>query len=85
AFGDYPGPFVVKPVSGRASLHVNVVPDVASLPDAIADVYRVNEDAVLIEQFLSGREFCIAVAGPITSIGGRLTRGSRPLTFAALE
>jgi D-alanine-D-alanine ligase len=85
AFGDYPGPFVVKPVSGRASLHVHVVPDVASLPDAIADVYRVNEDAVLIEQFLSGREFCIAVAGPIAALGGRLTRGTRPLTFAALE
>ncbi len=29
AFGDYPGPFVVKPVSGRASLHVHVVEDAA--------------------------------------------------------
>src|SRR5262249_33169717 len=29
AFGDYPGPFVVKPVSGRASLHVHVVPHVS--------------------------------------------------------
>jgi D-alanine-D-alanine ligase len=85
AFGDYPGPFVVKPVSGRASLHVHVVPDVAGLPDAIAEVYSVNEDAVLVEQFLSGREFCIAVAGPIAMMGGRLTRGTRPLTFAALE
>jgi D-alanine-D-alanine ligase len=27
AFGDYAGPFVVKPVSGRASLHVHVVED----------------------------------------------------------
>ena len=85
AFGDYAGPFVVKPVSGRASLHVHVVPDVAGLPDAIAAVYSVNEDAVLIEQFLSGREFCIAVAGPIAMLGGRLVRGTRPLTFAALE
>ena len=85
AFGDYAGPFVVKPVSGRASLHVHVVPDVAGLPDAIAEVYRVTEDAVLIEQFLSGREFCIAVAGPIVAPGGRLVRGARPLTFAALE
>ena len=85
AFGDYSGPFVVKPVSGRASLHVHVVPDVAGLPDAIAEIYGATEDAVLIEQFLSGREFCIAVAGPIVAPGGRLVRGARPLTFAALE
>jgi len=38
AFGDYHGPFVVKPVSGRASLHVHVVPDVAGLTDVIAEV-----------------------------------------------
>ena len=85
AFGDYPGPFVVKPVSGRASLHVHVVPDVASLPDAVAEIYRCNEDSVLIEQFLPGREFVIAVAGPIAVRDGRLVRNTRPLTFAALE
>lgn len=85
AFGEYPGPFVVKPVSGRASLHVHVVPDVAGLPDAIAEVYKTNEDSVLVEQYLSGREFCIAVCGPIAAVGGRLARNSRPLTFAALE
>jgi len=85
AFGDYSGPFVVKPVSGRASLHVHVVPDVAGLPDVVAEVYRACEDAVLIEQFLPGREFCVAVAGPIIAPGGRLVRGARPLTFAALE
>jgi D-alanine-D-alanine ligase len=85
AFNDYPGPFVVKPVSGRASLHVRVVPDVAGLPAAIAEVYRSNEDSVLIEQFLSGREFCIAVAGPVAFQGGRLVRNTRPLTFAAVE
>src|SRR4029077_14001802 len=32
-FGDYPGPFIVKPVSGRASLHVHVVADRRSLPE----------------------------------------------------
>ena len=31
AFGDYAGPFVVKPVSGRASLHVHVVEDRAGI------------------------------------------------------
>jgi len=85
AFNDYPGPFVVKPVSGRASLHVHVVDHRAELPEAVAEVYRATENVVLIEKYLPGREFCIAVAGPITSHQRRLVRGSTPFTFAALE
>jgi len=85
AFAGYGGPFVVKPVSGRASLHVHVVNDVASLPDAVDEVYAATENLVLIEKYLPGREFCIAVAGPVTSRGRRLVRGQQPFTFAALE
>ena len=57
----------------------------SGLPDAVAEVYQSNEDSVLIEQFLSGREFCIAVCGPVAFQGGRLVRNTRPLTFAAVE
>jgi D-alanine-D-alanine ligase len=85
AFGDYPGPFVVKPVSGRASLHVHVVDDRAGLPDAVARVYRATGNVVLIEKFLAGREVCIAVTGPLVARGGRLVRRRQPFTFAALE
>jgi D-alanine-D-alanine ligase len=85
AFGDYSGPFVVKPVSGRASLHVHVVEDRGGLPDAVAEVYGATENLVLIEKYLPGREFCIAVAGPVTARGGRLVRRSDPFTFAAVE
>jgi D-alanine-D-alanine ligase len=85
AFGNYAGPFVVKPVSGRASLHVHVVPSVAELANVIAEVYRATENVVLIERFLSGREYCIAVAGPVIAPHGRLMRRERPLTFAPLE
>jgi D-alanine-D-alanine ligase len=85
AFRGYEGPFVVKPVSGRASLHVHVVATVGELPDAVDEVYRATENAVLIEQFMGGREFCIAVSGPVTAPGGRLQRGARPFAFAALE
>jgi D-alanine-D-alanine ligase len=85
AFGDYAGPVIVKPVSGRASLHVHVVDDVRALPDAVAEVYSATENVVLIEKFLPGREFCIAVAGPVTSRGRFLMRGDEPFTFAALE
>jgi D-alanine-D-alanine ligase len=84
-FGGYKGPFVVKPVSGRASLHVHVVDNVADLTDAVATVHEATANTVLIESFLPGREFCIAVCGPITSHGGRLRRQKTPFSFAALE
>ena len=85
AFEDYPGPFVVKPVSGRASLHVSVVDSRAALPEAVEQVYRATENLVLIEKYLPGREFCIAVAGRVTARQGKLTRGREPFAFAALE
>jgi D-alanine-D-alanine ligase len=85
AFEGYPGPFIVKPVSGRASLHVHVVEDAAALPDMVAEVYRATQNVVLIEKYLSGREFCIAVAGPVVARGGRLKRSVDPFTFSILE
>jgi D-alanine-D-alanine ligase len=85
AFGEYQGPFVVKPVSGRASLHVHVVHDRKDLSDAVADVYTHTNNVVLIEKFMSGREFCVAVAGPTVARGGAITRGREPFTFGALE
>lgn len=85
AFGDYRGPFVVKPVSGRASLHVHVVQDVNDLPAAIEQVYEITGNLVLVEKFLSGREFCISVAGPITTQNGHVQRGREPFAFGALE
>jgi D-alanine-D-alanine ligase len=85
AFADYRGPFVVKPVSGRASLHVDVAADRASLPAAVEQIHRATENLVLIEKYLPGREFCIAVAGPVTARGRKLMRGDHPFAFAALE
>ena len=40
---------------------------------------------MLIEKYLPGREFCIAVAGRITARDGVFTRGSEPFAFGALE
>jgi D-alanine-D-alanine ligase len=85
AFGDYAGPFIVKPVSGRASLHVHLAENQAALPGLVEQVYRATENVVLIEKYLAGREFCIAAAGPVTARGGRLARRGEPFTFAALE
>ena len=85
AFDGYPGPFIVKPVSGRASLHVHVVSCLQDLSEMVADVHRQTGNLVLIEKYLPGREFCIAVAGRITARDGVFTRGSEPFAFGALE
>ena len=85
AFGDYAGPFIVKPVSGRASLHVHVAEDRAALPGMVETIYQATENVVLIEKYLSGREFCIGVAGPVTSRQRRLVRGGEPFTLSAIE
>ncbi len=84
-FGDYAGPFVVKPVSGRASLHVHLVDRTSDLCDAVAGVQRATENHVLVEKFLPGREFCIAACGPVTAHGGKLRRRDEPFVFAAVE
>ncbi len=85
AFGDYQGPFVVKPVSGRASLHVYVVDTVEDLPQIADKVYCHTNNAVLIEKYLPGREFCVAVGGYVTSVKGKLIKLTKPFAFSTLE
>lgn len=63
-FGDYRGPFIVKPVNGRASQNVEFVQDVAEVPAMTADVgSKTGGGMVLVETFLGGREYCVAVTG----------------------
>jgi D-alanine-D-alanine ligase len=64
---------------------VHVADTRADLPDLVAEIYKATENVVLIEKYLPGREFCIAVAGPVTSCRGHLVRRAEPFTFAALE
>lgn len=85
AFGDYQGPFIVKPVSGRASLHVHVVDHRDQLSEVVDQVYRATKNVVLIEKYLSGREFCIAVAGPTVARNQSLSEENSPFSFGALE
>jgi D-alanine-D-alanine ligase len=84
-FEEYEGPFVVKPVSGRASLHVHVVDSIDDLPRAVSEVYQQTRYHVLIERYLSGPEFCIAVAGPVSSSKGRLIKREKPFAFSPVE
>jgi D-alanine-D-alanine ligase len=84
-FGRYRGPFIVKPVSGRASHHVQVVDTTAELTDAVHETYLTTENHVLVEKYLGGREYCVAVCGPVTAVEGNLRRHDEPFVFAAVE
>jgi len=85
AFSGHWGPFIVKPVSGRASLHVHVVEREEDLADAVADVFDATMNHVLIEGYLPGREFCVAACGRLVSHGRKLERRADPLVFSAVE
>ena len=84
-FYGYEGPFVVKPVSGRASLNVEYVASREELPKVMEEIFELTENFVLVEQFLSGREFCIAACGPVVAQNGVLKKLDTPFTFAAVE
>ncbi|MCG7588673.1 D-alanine--D-alanine ligase [Photobacterium sp. OFAV2-7] len=77
--------FIVKPVSGRASIHVHPVLERAKLPETIKLVQEATCNTVLVEPFLSGREFVVAVAGPIIFKGGTLVEREQPFSFSVTE
>ncbi len=85
AFKNHSGAFIVKPVSGRASLHVHVVDDARELPDAVAEVFQATNNHVLIEAYLPGREYCVAVSGPVVARAGQIVRKRDPFIFSSVE
>ena len=84
-FRGHDGPFIVKPVSGRASIHVHVADNANDLPDVVDQVFNATQNHVLIETYLPGRELCIAVGGLVTAHKGRLSQRSVPFVFSELE
>lgn len=84
-FGEFRGPFVVKPVCGRASQHIAVIDDARELMGAVDAVYQATENHVLIEEFLPGREFTSAICGQIIARGRKLARSTRPFVFSVIE
>lgn len=85
SFSSWEGGFIVKPVSGRASLHVHFVERAADLAAAATAVFDITRNDVLIEAYLPGREYCIAVSGPVVARGGKLEQLDGPFTFAGVE
>jgi D-alanine-D-alanine ligase len=85
AFGEYQGPFVVKPVSGRASLHVHFVDKIEGISQAVSEVHRVTHNTALIEKYLPGREFCVAVCGYVTYAKDGFVKTPKPFAFSTIE
>jgi D-alanine-D-alanine ligase len=85
AFGEYSGPFIVKPVSGRASLHVHKVDTAGEVGPLAREINALTHRPVLIEKYLSGREYCVGVCGKVVCRGGRLEELDEPFAFSPLE
>lgn len=83
--GNAPAGYIVKPISGRASLHVHFVERKTDLAEVAAMVHAATHNPVLVESYLPGREYCIAVMGPIIAQEGALQVRPRPFSFAAVE
>jgi D-alanine-D-alanine ligase len=84
-FAGWSDGFIVKPITGRASLHVHHVETASEIGTVAREVLAITQNPVLIEAYLPGREYCIAVSGPIIARQNRLDRLPRPFAFAALE
>lgn len=79
------GPYVVKPVTGRASLHVHFVETPDELRETARSVYELTENLVLVEGFLPGREYCVTVCGRTMALDGQLHEHRQPFTFSVVE
>ena len=84
-FRDHFGPFVIKPVSGRGSLHISVAEFADQVPNAARNIYRETHNDVMIEAYLPGREFCVAVCGPVIGTNNHFVNANKPFAFSTVE
>lgn len=63
---DFPFPVVLKPIRGRGSAGVEVVPHAGQLAQRLPQMVASGEfgDAVMVEQYLAGQEITITVLPP---------------------
>lgn len=85
SFRNHWGAFIVKPVCGRGSMNVHVVDEERDLPDAVAEVFRATGNHVLIEAFLPGPEYCVALSAPVVARGRRLHGRADPFIFSLVQ
>ncbi len=84
-FGTFKGPFIVKPTSGRASQNVKYVENVKNLGMAIEAVNKVTQSDVIVERFLSGREFTVSVMPSVVFQDGKFINHNKPFCFSRIE
>ena len=84
-FSGHSGGFVVKPVSGRASLHVHFVSEPGQALATAKEISEKTGNLVMIEAFIPGDEYTIAVSGPVFSKNRQLYEGDTPFVFSPLK
>lgn len=77
--------YIVKPVVGRASIHVHPVFDRNDLERVVKHVLAATNNTVIVEPYLSGAEFVAAVMGPVVYRDGELEEQDDPLVFSVTE
>ncbi len=84
-FAKWSNGFVVKPVTGRASLHVHFVERAKDIAATVRHVHDVTQNSVMVEAYLPGREYCIAVCGPVVAQQQKMQLMPGPFVFSAIE
>ena len=84
-FYGFPGPFVIKPVSGRASKHVYFVDSKKEVKHAVEKVWNETNHLCLVEEYLPGREFAISIMGPLVRQDGEFVIHDGPFAFSAVQ
>ena len=85
AFQGFSGPFVIKPVSGRASKNVYFVDSKREVGHAVEKVWKQTGHLCLIEEYLPGNEFAISVMGSRVRQDGEFVTHNEPFAFSAVQ
>lgn len=84
-FQGFSGPFVIKPVSGRASKNVYFVDSKREVGHAVEKVWKQTGHLCLIEEYLPGNEFAISVMGSRVRQDGEFVTHNEPFAFSAVQ
>ena len=84
-FYGFPGPFVIKPVSGRASKNVYFVDSKREVKHAVEKVWNETNYLCLVEEYLPGREFAISIMGSRVRQDGEFVIHDGPFAFSAVQ
>ena len=76
-------PYITADASGPK--HMNIKLTRAKLESLVDDLVQRTHNTVLIETYLPGREFCVAVCGGITCQGSAIRKRTQPLAFSTVE